>query len=97
MSIEEAINNYNSGAEFLEKEGCDISARDMRQVAGWLQELKERREKEQRGVNICKPYLTIQVDTEMMHRMIDEAIDNTYYECKNCGAKMIPQRKEESK
>lgn len=67
------------------------------QIANWLQELKERREKESRGISIGKPYVTIQVDTHMMHRVIDETIDNMYFECKNCGQKMFPQRKEESK
>ncbi len=67
------------------------------QIAGWLQELKERREKESRGINLCKPYLTIQVDKDRMNKVIDEAIDNLYFECKNCGQKMFPQRKEESK
>ena len=97
MSIEEMIRSCSDHADRCEKTGCETSARDFRQIAGWLQELKERREKESRGVNIVKPYLTIQVDTDMMHRVIDEAIDNLYYECKNCGQKMIPQRKEESK
>lgn len=97
MSIEEAISLSISNAECLEKDGFLISASEARQIAGWLQELKERREKEQRGVNIVKPYLTIQVDTDMMHRVIDQTIDNLYYECKNCGARMFPQRKEESK
>lgn len=97
MSIEEMIRSCSDHADRCEKTGCETSARDFRQIANWLQELKERREKEQRGLNIVKPYLTIQVDTNMMHRVIDEAIDNLYYECKNCGQKMIPQRKEESK
>lgn len=97
MSIEEMIRECSEHADRCEKTGCETSARDFRQIAGWLQELKERREKESRGVNICKPYLTIRVDEDMMHRVIDEAIDNLYYECKNCGQKMIPQRKEESK
>lgn len=97
MSIEEAIRNNNDHAQWLEEQGCDLSAREFRQTASWLQELKERREKESRGLSIGKPYVTIQVDTDMMHRVIDEAIDNLYYECKNCGQKMIPQRKEESK
>lgn len=67
------------------------------QIANWLQELKERREKESRGINFDKPFVTIKVDEDMIHRAIDEAIDNLYYECKNCGQKMFPQRKEESK
>lgn len=97
MSIEEAIRNNTDYAKWLEDEDCPNSARDFRQIASWLQELKERREKEQRGLNIGKPYLTIQVDTDMMHRVVDQTIDNLYYECKNCGQKMFPQRKEESK
>ena len=97
MSIEEAIRISISNAECLEKDGFLNSASEARQLASWLQELKERREKESRGLNICKPYVTIQVDTDMMHRVIDQTIDNLYYECKNCGQRMIPQRKEESK
>lgn len=97
MSIEEAIKDFLDVAKFHEEHIGEHSARYPRQVAGWLQELKERREKESRGLNIHKPYLTIQVDTDMMHRVVDEAIDNLYYECKNCGQKMFPQRKEESK
>lgn len=98
MSIEEAIKHCNEVADSYNDTVPDCEcASDHRQLASWLQELKERREKESRGLNIVKPYLTIQVDTDMMHRVVDEAIDNLYYECKNCGQKMIPQRKEESK
>ena len=97
MSIEKTIKSLRALAQWNEDNGFLDSASEKRQIANWLQELKERREKESRGLNICKPYLTIQVDTDMMHRVIDEAIDNLYYECKNCGQKMIPQRKEESK
>ena len=50
MSIEEAIRNHEDHAKWLEEQGCDISARDFRQVAGWLQELKELREKESRHI-----------------------------------------------
>ena len=107
MSIEEAIKHCNEVVEQCtvyfqtnDKEVTQIPsqcASDHRQLANWLQELKERRERESRGINLAKPYVTIQVDTHMMHRVIDETIDNMYFECKNCGQKMFPQRKEESK
>lgn len=51
MSIEEAIRISISNAECLEKDGCLISASEARQLASWLQELKERREAEMRMVN----------------------------------------------
>lgn len=97
MSIEVAIRELTLWSDYYKGIGNVKEALDHQQIANWLQELKERREKESRGLNIVKPYLTIQVDTHMMHRVVDEAIDNTYYECKNCGQKMFPQRKEESK
>lgn len=50
MSIEEAIRNNNDHAQWLDEQGCETSARDFRQIAGWLQELKERREKESRQI-----------------------------------------------
>lgn len=97
MSIEEAIRSFTSWSGFYKDSGNMKEAVDNQQIANWLQELKERREKESRGINLAKPYITVQIDTEKMQRAIDEAIDNTYYECKNCGQKMFPQRKEESK
>lgn len=97
MSIEGTIKGLLGVAQFDEDNGLYDSACEKRQIASWLQELKERREKESRGINLAKPYLTIQVDTEMMHRVVDETINNMYFECKNCGQKMFPHRKEESK
>lgn len=127
MSIEEEIRKYKRLANdersrriMMQKThpsrlqaftGLPTFEAEYRQIANWLQELKERREKESRreevirdpdepyseGLNTFKPYLTIKVDEDMMHRVIDEVIDNLYYECKNCGQKMFPQRKEESK
>lgn len=95
MSIEEAIKGYTSLAQKCAKTGWDDSACEYKQIANWLQELKERRERESRGINLAKPYVTIQVDKHMVNRMIDKTIDNLYFECKNCGQKMFPQRKEE--
>lgn len=97
MSIEKTIKNLRVLAQWNEDNGDIDSASEKRQIANWLQELKERREKESRGINLAKPYVTIQVDKDMVNRMIDKAIDNLYFECKNCGQKMFPQRKEESK
>ena len=48
MSIEEAIKNLRELAPVAEEMGCIDSAREKRQIANWLQELKERREKESR-------------------------------------------------
>lgn len=95
MSIEEMIRSCSDHADRCEKTGCETSARDFRQIANWLQELKERREKESRGIEIIKPYLTVQVDMDMVNRTIDKAINNLYYECPYCGAKMTPKRKKE--
>lgn len=50
MSIEEAIRECSDHADRCEKTGCETSASDFRQIAGWLQELKERREKESRQI-----------------------------------------------
>lgn len=97
MSIEEMIRECSDHADRCEKTVCETSARDFRQIAGWLQELKERREKEQRGIGIGKPYYIVQVDKDMVKRTIDKAINNLYYKCPYCGAKMNPQRKGESK
>lgn len=97
MSIENAIREFTLWSDYYKHIGNVKEARDHQQIASWLQELKERREKEQRGIEIRKPYLTVQVDKDMVNRVIDETIDNMVFECKNCGAKMFPQRKEESK
>lgn len=98
MSIEEAIKHCNEVADSYNDTvpDCDCAS-DHRQLASWLQELKERREKEQRGIGIGKPYCIVQVDKDMVKRTIDKAINNLYYKCPYCGAKMNPQRKEESK
>ena len=96
MSIEEAIREFTSLSGFYKDSGNIKEAVDHQQIAGWLQELKERRERESRGIEIRKPYLTVQVDKDMVNRTIDKAINNLYYECPYCGAKMTPQRKEES-
>lgn len=50
MSIEEMIRSCSDHADRCEKTGCETSARDFRQIAGWLQELKERRERESRRI-----------------------------------------------
>ena len=55
MSIEEAIKNHADHAKWLEEQGCDVTAREFRQVEAWLQELKERREAEMRMNRVWKP------------------------------------------
>lgn len=50
MSIEEMIRSCSDHADRCEKTGCETSASDFRQIANWLQELKERREKESRRI-----------------------------------------------
>ena len=68
---------------------------EYRQIADWLQELKERREKEQRGIECRKPFMTVNVDEDMVQRAVDRTLDSMYMVCDYCGHKMYPKRKEE--
>ena len=50
MSIEKTIRNLRILAQWNEDNGCLDSASEKRQIANWLQELKERREKDSRQI-----------------------------------------------
>lgn len=50
MSLEKTIKNLHVLAQFNEDNGDLDSASEKRQIAKWLQELKERREKESRQI-----------------------------------------------
>jgi predicted RNase H-like HicB family nuclease len=50
MSIEKTIKNLRALAQWNEDNGDLDSASEKRQIANWLQELKERREKESRQI-----------------------------------------------
>lgn len=65
MSIEEAIKKFTEKAKWLWECGGDHSARKNSQIAGWLQELKERREKESRQIpqdmteEVCEAFINL--------------------------------------
>ena len=54
MSIEEAIRNFSILARWNESNGCIEESTEKRQIANWLQELKERREKESRQEEVIR-------------------------------------------
>lgn len=54
MSIEKTIRNLRILAQWNEDNGCLDSASEKRQIANWLQELKERREKESRREEVIR-------------------------------------------
>lgn len=54
MSIEKTIKNLRVLAQFNEDNGDIDSASEKRQIANWLQELKERREKESRREEVIR-------------------------------------------
>jgi len=95
MSIEEAIREFSTLADFYKDRGNMKDAVDHQQIANWLQELKERREKEQRGIECRKPFMTVNVDEDMVQSAIDRTLDSMYMVCDHCGHKMYPKRKEE--
>lgn len=95
MSIEKTIKNLRALAQWNEDNGDIDSASEKRQIANWLQELKERREKESRGIECRKPFMTVNVDKDMVQRMIDSTIESLYMVCDHCGYEIHPKRKEE--
>lgn len=54
MSIEEAINEFTSLSGYYKDTGNMKEAVDHQQIANWLQELKERREKESRREEVIR-------------------------------------------
>lgn len=54
MSIEKTIKNLRALAQWNEDNGDIDSASEKRQLANWLQELKERREKESRREEVIR-------------------------------------------
>lgn len=54
MSIEEAIREFTSWSEYYKNIGNVKEAVDHQQIANWLQELKERREKESRREEVIR-------------------------------------------
>lgn len=49
MTLEETIKKYEDFAKSFQDTPRSADAREARQIAGWLQELKERREKDLRA------------------------------------------------
>lgn len=84
MSIEEAIKHCNEVADSYNDTcpDCDCAS-DHRQLASWLQELKERREKEQRREEVIRdpdePYaggdITLREVYESTSRLIERIIE----------------------
>jgi len=54
MSIEKTIKNLRALAQWNEDNGDIDSASEKRQIANWLQELKERRERESRREEVIR-------------------------------------------
>lgn len=104
MSIEEAIRISISNAECLEKDGFLISASEARQLASWLQELKERREKEQRQIpedmteEACEAFVNLTKKViEILPNLIESAIANMPEAIEQYIESKIRNGKEESK
>lgn len=72
MSIEEAIREFTSLSGFYKDRGNVKNAVDHQQIASWLQELKERREKESRQII---PQDMTEEACEAMVRLIEKIIE----------------------
>lgn len=72
MSIEEAIRHFTSWSGFYKDSGNVKEAVDNQQIAGWLQELKERREKESRQII---PQDMTEEACEAMVKLIEKIIE----------------------
>lgn len=82
MSIEEAIREFTSLSGFYKDSGNIKDAVDHQQIANWLQELKERREKESRREEVIRDpdakYVTKDMTEEAceaMVRLIEKIIE----------------------
>ena len=72
MSIEEMIKGCSDHADWCKRIGFETSACEYRQIANWLQELKERREKESRQII---PQDMTEEACEAMVRLIEKIIE----------------------
>lgn len=72
MSIEEAIREFTSLSGFYKDSGNIKEAVDHQQIANWLQELKERREKESRQII---PQDMTEEACESMVKLIEKIIE----------------------
>ena len=104
MSIEKTIKNLRALAQWNEDNGDLDSASEKRQIANWLQELKERREKESRQIpqdmteEVCEAFVNLTKKViEILPTLIESATANMPEAIEQYIESKIRNGKEESK